>query len=155
MASFSNLPTELRHEILDYVVTASAYLYPPDVEALQPEEWICQKPTHPPACRPGIIRHFRRVRNAGRLVPLMLVSKAFAKDTSYVWSLMAEPKLVPTLNIDCVGHGISSYRPLVGTFLKWLYLPTTFKTAKQIEIRIRHFDHHVWPEGSFLRRAYP
>jgi hypothetical protein len=65
---------------------------------------------------------------------------------------MLEPNLVPTLSMDCVGHGISNYRPLVGIFLKWLYLPIIFKRAKQIEIRIRHFDHRVLPEGAFLRR---
>jgi hypothetical protein len=65
---------------------------------------------------------------------------------------MVEPNLTPTLNIDCVGHGISNYRPLAGMLTKWLYLLMTFRAAEQIEIRVRHFDHRVLAEGAFLNR---
>jgi hypothetical protein len=154
--TFPDLPTELRHNILEHVVTAYAYLDPPNVDAQQPEEWICPKLTYPPGYIGGyppavpIIRHFRRVPNAARILPLLLVSKAFAGDARYVWSQMVEPTLIPTLNIDCVGHGINKYRPLVGILTKWLYLPTTFQAAEQIELRVRLLDHRVMPEGASL-----
>ncbi|KAF1834960.1 hypothetical protein BDW02DRAFT_313700 [Decorospora gaudefroyi] len=75
----------------------------------------------------------------------MLVSKAFAEDASHVWKQRVEPKLVPTLNVDVVGNGTSSYRPLVGILAKWLYLPSTFKAAEQMDIRIRHLDRGLRP----------
>jgi hypothetical protein len=156
MTQFPDLPTELRHNILEHVITVYAYLDLPNVDAQQPEEWICPKPTYPPGYTGGyppavpIIRHFRRVPNAARILPLLLVSKAFARDARYVWSQMVEPTLIPTLNVDCVGHGITNYRPLVGILTKWLYLPKTFQAAEQIELRVRLLDHRVMPEGASL-----
>jgi hypothetical protein len=67
MTQFPDLPTELRHNILEHVITAYTYLDPPDVDAQRPEEWFCPKPTYPPGRNGGyppvapIIRHFRRV----------------------------------------------------------------------------------------------
>jgi hypothetical protein len=81
-------------------------------------------------------------------LPLLLVSKAIARDARYVWGQMVKPPL--TLNVDCVGHGITNYRPLVGILTKWLYLPTTFQAAEQIELRVRLLDHRVMPEGASL-----
>jgi hypothetical protein len=75
------VPTELRHQIIEYVLTAVAWLHPLDVDALQAADWFSVDPEWP---KGASIHQFRYVPNTKNLAPLLLVSKLFAKDTTYV-----------------------------------------------------------------------
>ncbi|KAF1940195.1 hypothetical protein EJ02DRAFT_435790 [Clathrospora elynae] len=133
MTGFLDLSAELRFEIPEYVLTAIAWLDPPNIDALRPEQWTYLRP--PPdrqSSRTPIVRIFRCLSNHRYLVSVLLISRAFAEDVAYVWRQMVKPQLVPVLNVDYVGHAV------------------------QMHICIRHFDHQLLPSGTGLnvRRCY-
>jgi hypothetical protein len=142
MTRLMNIPTELRQEILEYVISALAWLDPPDVDALQPEDWIYHG---------SAFRVFRANLKSPLPTSLLLVNKAFFSDTIYIWRHFVGPNLrVPVLNIDCVGPGVERHRPVQGVIVKWLSLPISFAKVDKVEIRIRYHDHQLCYDGQQL-----
>jgi hypothetical protein len=149
MTRLMNLPTELRQEILEYVISALAWLDSPDIEALQPKDWICHG---------SAFRVFRANLKSPLLTSLLLVNRAFFTDTIYIWKHFVGPNLrVPVLNIDCVGPGVERHRPVQGVIVKWLSLPISFAKVDEVEIRIRYHDHQLCYDGQQLHlgRLHP
>jgi hypothetical protein len=147
MATFQDLPVELRQSVLEYLVCSFAWLDPPDVDAINPKDWYPEKPAH--QIYP-VVWHAHRVEPSILVQRLCSVSKAFQADTKRVWLKLVEPRLSPILNVDAVGHGTSTCRSLKGMMVKWLCLPTTFAGINTIEVRIRCFDH---PTRSITKRS--
>ncbi|KAF2025098.1 hypothetical protein EK21DRAFT_117102 [Setomelanomma holmii] len=103
MANFQILPTELRLDILEYVVCSLAWLEPPDVEALDLDEWYY--PSRVPARQVHPVLWFARRKSPKHLLrSLLCVSKDFKADTDYVWEVLIEPELKPLTSITGVGH---------------------------------------------------
>lgn len=137
-----DLPTELRQKILEYVVSALAWLDPPNIEALLPEDWISHGST---------FRTFRANLNSPLLTSLLLVNKSFFSDTVCVWKNFVSPNLrIPVLSIDCVGAGGERHRPVQGVLVKWLSLPISFAKVEEVEIRVRYHDHQLSCDGQRL-----
>jgi len=146
MAKYKDLPTELRLSILEYVVCSFAWLDPPDVDDIRRDDWFY--PPQPPARQiHPITWHAHRSEPHELLKSLRLVSKTFDANVKYVWKQLVEPKLSPILNVDCVSHGIHTYRPLTGILVKWLCLPTSFVNIGSIEVRIRYLDQELKSDG--------
>jgi hypothetical protein len=142
MARYQDLPAELWQSIFKHVVCSFVWLEPPDVDAINPDDWLY--PPQPPAKHiHPVTWHAHRVESVNLLEQLYLVNKLFQADAKYVWTHLVEPKLFPILNIDLVGYGTSTHRPLTGTMVKWLCLPTTFANIDTIEVHVRFLTHHT------------
>jgi hypothetical protein len=156
MTGILDLPTELRLCILEYVILGFVWLEQPNVDALdRNDSWY--HPLQPEERAPvtPVLWFARRVFRGEYLNSLLLVCKSVHVDTKYVWKELVEPTLFLILNVDMVGHGTHTYRPLTGIFAKWLCFPLDLFNCSVFEVRVRHFDHLLLAEGDVVELERP
>ncbi|OAL44472.1 hypothetical protein IQ07DRAFT_241422 [Pyrenochaeta sp. DS3sAY3a] len=145
MTDLSKFLTELRHLILEFLVEDVTSPLPlPDVDAINPSEWVHIECDH---FDPNHLDYYikRRVSNMKKLCPYLLINKTLKKDVIYIWEEVVSPRRKAVLSVTSVGQAMD--RPARGLLLQWISLPSLLPALRRLEIHVRFFD-HVEADGS-------